>query len=72
MTPNEVTQTVLGLMNRTGAVQPSVVTMRDGTKIQAIPSGINMKTPGILEIVLQDLGSNTSRIVSPSDVASIQ
>jgi len=72
MTPDEVMQTVLRLMNRTGPVQPSVVTLRDGSAIQAIPMGIQMRQPGGVQIVLLDIATNTDRPVSADDVVNIQ
>ncbi|HWE35596.1 MAG TPA: hypothetical protein VG406_03420 [Isosphaeraceae bacterium] len=71
MSANEVVQTVAGLMNRKGALAPSLITLRDGTQIQAVPVGIRMNTPGGVQIVLHDLNANTNRSVSVNDVASI-
>ncbi len=71
MSANEVVQTVAGLMNRTGALAPSLITLRDGTQIQAVPVGIQMNTPGGVQIVLHDLNASTNRSISVSDVASI-
>jgi hypothetical protein len=72
MTPNEVVQTVLGLMKRTGAVQPSVVKLRDGSSLRAIPHGIQGGVPGEMQIVLLDVVDNTDRMVSADDVVEIQ
>lgn len=71
MSANEVVQTVAGLMNRTGSLAPSLITLRDGTQIQAIPVGIQMNTPGGVQIVLHDLNASTNRSISVNDVASI-
>lgn len=72
MTTSEVLQTVIGLMNRTGAVQPSIVTFSDGSKIQAIPAGINMNSPGTTQIMLLDVVSGTNRTVTPTEIVNIQ
>ena len=72
MTPNEVAQTVLGLMKRTGAVQPSVVKLRDGSSLRAIPHGIQGGVPGEMQIVLLDVVNNTDLTVPADDVVEIQ
>ena len=71
MSPNEVVQTVAGLMNRTGVLAPSLITLRDGTQIQAVPVGIQMNAPDGVQIVLHDLNASTNRSISANDVASI-
>jgi hypothetical protein len=71
MSVNEVVQTVAGLMNRTGALAPSMITLRDGTQIQAVPVGIQMNPPGGVQIILQDLNAGTNRSISADDVVSI-
>ncbi len=68
----EVLQTVAGLMNRTGAVQPSIVTFRDGTSMNAIPVGIDMQHPGTVHVVLHDIAAGANRVVSADDVVNIQ
>ena len=67
----EVLQTVAGLMNRTGVLAPSLITLRDGSQIQAVPVGIQMNTPGEVQIVLRDLDAGTQRSVSANDVTGI-
>ncbi|MBI1900867.1 MAG: hypothetical protein HYS13_07120 [Planctomycetia bacterium] len=72
MTRNEVLQTVVGLMNRTGPLQPSIVTLYSGGAIKAIPVGVDMKSPGAVNIVLHDVVAGQDRVVSADDVANIQ
>jgi hypothetical protein len=72
MTPDEVLQTVLALMKRTGAVQPSIVTLADGSTVQAIPTRIDTQTPGAFQITLMELSTGKNRVVSPDDVVNIQ
>jgi hypothetical protein len=72
MTIAQVLQTVLGLMNRTGILQPSSVTLRDGTTIQAIPTAIDMQTPGTVRITLTDISTGNNQVVSASDVTNIR
>ncbi|HUY32370.1 MAG TPA: hypothetical protein VMV69_06285 [Pirellulales bacterium] len=72
MTRSEVLQTAAGLMNRTGALQPSIVTFRDGSSMQAIPVGIDMQSPGTVRVVLHDIAAGADRVVSADDVVNIQ
>jgi hypothetical protein len=71
MSVDEVVQTVAGLMNRTGALAPSMITLRDGTQLQAVPVGIQRNPPGGVQIILQDLNAGTNRSISAADVVSI-
>jgi hypothetical protein len=71
MTRSEVLQTVTGLMNRTGILAPSLVTLRDGSQIQAFPVGIQMNTPGAIQIVFHDLVASTNRSIPADDVVGI-
>lgn len=68
----ELLRTIVGLMNRRGFLQPSIVTMRNGTTLQAIPKGIDMNVPGSVQIVLHDTVAGIDRVVSVDDVISIQ
>jgi hypothetical protein len=72
MTPADVLQTVLGLMNRRGRLQPSTVTLRDGTAIRAIPTGIRMRQPGDVQVTLLDPDTNAERAVEADEVVNIQ
>lgn len=71
MTRTEVLQTVTGLMNRTGVLAPSLVTLRDGTQFQAVPLGIQMNVPGAVQVVFQDLVASTNRSIPVDDVVGI-
>ncbi|HUY35849.1 MAG TPA: hypothetical protein VMV69_24110 [Pirellulales bacterium] len=72
MTRNEVLQTVASLMNRSGALQPSVVTFRDGSAIQAIPVGIDLHPPSTVRVAFHDVVAGTDRVVPADDVVNIQ
>jgi hypothetical protein len=72
MISSKVLQKILGLMNRSGSVKPSTVTLLDGTTIQAIPVGIDMELPGTIRIILHDVVTNTNRTVPADDVVNIQ
>jgi hypothetical protein len=71
MTRTEVLQTVTGLMNRTGVLAPSLVTLRDGTQIQAVPVGIQMNNPGAIQVVFLDLVASANRSIPVDDVVGI-
>lgn len=71
MSRTEVLQTVTGLMNRTGILAPSLVTLRDGTQFQAVPMGIQMNTPGAIQIMFHDLVASTNRSISVDDIVGI-
>ena len=72
MTRNEVMQTVVGLMNRTGILQPSIVTFRNGTSVLAVPIGIDMKSPGSVYVTLHEDASGQNRIVAADEIADIK
>jgi hypothetical protein len=72
MTRTEVLQTVTGLMDRTGGLAPSLVTLRDGTQIQAVPVGIQMNVPGAIQVVFHDLVASTNRSIPVDDVVGIR
>jgi hypothetical protein len=72
MTPSEVLQTVLALMKRTGTLQPSVVSLHDGSAIQAIPVGIQMQQPGDMQVRLIDVPANAERSVPAADIINIR
>ncbi len=71
MTRTEVLQTFTGLMNRTGIVAPSLITLRDGTQFQAVPVGIQMSVPGAIQVVFHDLVASTNRSIPVDDVIGI-
>jgi hypothetical protein len=71
MTRTEVLQAVTGLMNRTGVLAPSLVTLRDGTQFQAVPVGIQMNVPGAIQVVFHDLVASTNRSIPVDDVVGI-
>lgn len=71
MSRTEVLQTVTGLMDRSGILAPSLVTLRDGTQIQAVPVGIQMDVPGAIQVVFHDLVASTNRSIPVDDVVGI-
>jgi hypothetical protein len=72
LTPEQVMETVVALMNRPGVQQPSTVTLRGGREIRAIPYGIRVAAPGRVEIVLRDVDAGTDLPVVADDVMNIQ
>jgi len=68
----EALRTISELLNRTGPLQPSVITLRDGSTVSAIPVGLQIGPPGSgVMVVLRDAASQTDRSVSIDDIASI-
>ncbi len=72
MSRMEVLQTVTGLMDRTGARAPSLVSLRDGTQFQAVPVGIQGNLPGAIQLVFHDLDDSTNRSIPVDDVVAIR
>ena len=71
MSRKEVLQTVTDLMDRAGALAPSVVTLRDGSQIQAIPVGLQMNGPGVIQVLFHDLKTDVNRSIAVDDVVGI-
>lgn len=71
MTSKEILRTVADLMNRTGAIQPSVVTLTNGTVIRAIPVGLNMQTHGGVRLVLHEVDTGRNQELPVEEVATI-
>ena len=72
MTSKEVLQTVAALMNRTGVMQPSIISFIDGTSVPAIPVGLNMQVPGGVRVVYHEIASGANREVAVENVLNIQ
>jgi hypothetical protein len=72
MTRHEVLQTVARLMDRSGVLQPSIVTLADGSTIQAIPNAMDMPSPGVVQIAFHDVYTGQDRVVLAEDVTNIQ
>ena len=71
MTPNEVLLTVTGLMNRTGPVRPSIVTLADGTSFNGIPSGLNWLEGGSLKLTFTDVKTSQKRQLEVGEILSV-
>jgi len=76
MTRDEVIQTVIALLKRSGPVQPWTFTFADGHAKQAIPNGIQLQMDGPgrgLQIVLVDpVTSKKEDVVAVDEVVNIQ
>jgi hypothetical protein len=72
MTRDEVLQTVMATLKRSGRAQPFTFTFADGTARRAIPTGIQLQSGRGLQIVLLDPGSGQSQAVAADDVINIQ
>ena len=70
MTPAEVIQTVVGLMSRSGQVQPSQVTLHDGSTLRGIPRGIR-SAGSVVEVDLLDQ-AGASHSIPLDQIATIQ
>jgi hypothetical protein len=71
MSREEVLQTVMGMLKRSGRAQPLTFTFADGTAKRAIPTGIQLQSGRGLQIVLLD-PSGQSQAVAADDVVNIQ
>jgi hypothetical protein len=75
MTRDEVRQTVMALLNRSGHAQPSTFTLADGTTRLAIPIGMHLSLAGPtrgLQFELLDPVTNQRQVVMADDVINIQ
>lgn len=70
MTPNEVMQTVVNLMSRRGAIQPSEVSLFDGSTVHGIPRGIST-SGSLVQVELLD-ATGINRSIPLDQIASIQ
>jgi len=70
--PLELMRTVLEIIGRPGPVEPSAVTLRDGTTLRARPTGIRRLPSGEVEITLREAATDTDKVVSIADVISLQ
>ena len=75
LTRNEVLEAVAGLMNRTGLLRPSTVTLRNGRVIRGIPVGMEMRTttgqPSVVEIKMLDDANGSTQVVPVDEVSNI-
>jgi hypothetical protein len=71
MTTNEVIQHVIQLMNRTGVVQASAVTLQDGTAFRGFPFGLELGN-NQMEVKFIDEATNRPRAIPAVDIACIQ
>jgi hypothetical protein len=69
----EILRTVAQLMNRTGPVQPSVVTLRDGSILHAIPVGLQARRQGAgIVVVVDDVTSGQTQSLAIDEITNIQ
>jgi len=69
--PRGVVDTVLRLMQRKGLLQPSTVTLRDGSSFQGIPVGLELTTGDVMEVKFIDAGTSLPRAAPASDIVGI-
>jgi hypothetical protein len=68
----QVLHSVTQLMNRHGVIQPSLVTLRNGSSFQAIPLGIQVGQPGEIAVVLRNVTSGVDESLSIDEIMNIQ
>ena len=71
MSSDEVVLKIADRMNRPIPYAFSLITLRDGTEIHAIPVGIQLNDVGAIQLVLQDLNDKAKKTISADEVASI-
>lgn len=71
MTPEEVKRTLFDLLNRGNVVQPSTVTLQDGSSFQGVPFSIELSN-NLMNAKFIDDASPMPRTVWVDDIASIQ
>jgi hypothetical protein len=67
-----IMQKVTEMIGRPTPVEPSTITLRDGTTLRARPTGIRRLPSGEVEITLRDAAADTDQVVSIADVVSLQ
>jgi hypothetical protein len=67
-----VAHQVADLMTGTGDSEPSLVILRDGTRINAVPVGMQRTTAGGVDVVWHDVDADVDRSISADEVADIQ
>jgi hypothetical protein len=75
MTRDEVRQTVMALLTRSGPAQPSTFTLADGSTRQAIPIGMHLNLAGPasgLQFELLDPATGQRQVVATDEVVNIQ
>ncbi|HEY8751664.1 MAG TPA: hypothetical protein VIM11_27025 [Tepidisphaeraceae bacterium] len=72
MDRDQVLRTVTQLMNRSGQLQPSLITLRNGTSLQAIPLGVQVQQPGKISVALRNISSGCDEIHLIDEISDIQ
>lgn len=72
MNRQDVLQTVTSLMERTGSVQPSQVTLRDGSTLTAIPVGLHVQQPDGVQVTFRNVTTGNDQSVSADEIQRIQ
>jgi hypothetical protein len=70
MTRDEVKRSLFDLLNRGGFVQPSTITLQDGSSFRGVPFGIELSS-NLMNAKFIDDASPLPRIVLVDDIASI-
>jgi hypothetical protein len=65
-------QKIMEMIARPGPVEPSAVTLRDGTMRRVRPVGVRRLPSGEVQITLRDAETETEQVVSMADIVSLQ
>jgi hypothetical protein len=71
LTREEVIQTVVALMQRTGQLQPSTMTLRDGSDVQGVPIALEMSVAFGVTVSLEDSATGTRRMIPVDAITTI-
>jgi hypothetical protein len=70
MTHDEVKKAIFDLLDRSGHIQPSTVTLQDGSSFQGVPFGIEVSS-NVMNVKFVDEASHLPRFVLVDQIASI-
>jgi hypothetical protein len=71
MTLDQVLHRVAGLLNRKGVIPPSEITLTDGRKIHAVPTGLRSVPGGPIQVTLHDLASGRTTEIPAEEIATL-
>ena len=68
----QVLQAVTQLMNRKGVIQPSLFTFRNGSSLNAIPTGVRVQQPDGIMVELHNVSSGVNDSFPIEEITNIQ
>ena len=74
MTRDEVLKVVAGMMNRSGAIPPATVSLRNGATFEAIPLGVAVRaaSPLKVDVTFYDASTGIQQVVDADEVSRVQ